>query len=348
MLATSTHDNKRSEDVRVRIDALSELPREWSEAAREWAGINEGKRVPSEDGPMPARNDEYLLYQTLVGAWPLVELDEPGREAFIERIQRYMQKATHEAKVHTSWISPDEEYDAAVSDFVAGVLRDPEFLGRLLPFQRRVAHLGMLSALSQTLLKLTLPGVPDVYQGQELWDLSLVDPDNRRPVDYERRARLLEEIAGRGAGERSGLARSLMERWEDGGPKLLVTHAALSARRRRRALFREGEYRPLQCIGARARHVVAFARLHGEAHAVVGAPRLFAPLTRGGARAAPEPEAWGDTAVLLPPETPVRRLRDELFGGTYEAERAEDGASLPLRSLLAEFPVALLAPVGVA
>ncbi|MBV8857291.1 MAG: malto-oligosyltrehalose synthase, partial [Acidobacteria bacterium] len=202
--ATSTHDTKRGEDVRARLNALSEMPREWQAALASWGRLNSSKKAVVEDQPAPDRNDEYLLYQTLLGAWPAEPLDAEGLGRFRERIAEYMQKATREAKVHTSWINPNEEYDAAVREFVGRLLRGGDgdaFLQDFLPLQRRVAFFGYFNALAQVLLKLTSPGVPDLYQGSELWDLSLVDPDNRRPVDYRRRREVLA-----GLRERIGVA----------------------------------------------------------------------------------------------------------------------------------------------
>src|SRR3712207_2763961 len=199
MLSTSTHDTKRSEDVRARIAVLSELPREWSAAVNRWARLNRRHKQRVDGQSAPSRNDEYLLYQILLGAWPFGRLEGTDREAFVGRIQEYMTKATKEAKVRTSWINPNEAYDAATRDFIRAILDERESLAFLADFaalQSRVAEAGVLNGLAQALLKLTVPGVPDVYQGNELWDFSLVDPDNRRPVDYALRAKLLRDLGG--------------------------------------------------------------------------------------------------------------------------------------------------------
>lgn len=300
MLTTSTHDTKRSEDVRARLDLLSEVPGAWAEAVGRWAAANERHR--DGDG-RPDPNAEYLLYQTLVGAWPLS----------VDRAVAYMEKASKEAKVHTSWIDPDPAYDAALRAFVEGVLVDDRFRADLEAFVAPLVEPGRVTALAQVLVKLTAPGVPDTYQGTELWDLSLVDPDNRRPVDYDRRRRLLGELDGRSPAE-------VWARADDGLPKLLVVHEALALRRRRPEAFgRGGAYEPVAATGGKAAHVVAFAR-GGAAVTVV--PRLV--LGRGG--------DWGDTAVELPPG----EWRDALGG-----EGAASGR-MPLARLLADFPVALL------
>jgi (1->4)-alpha-D-glucan 1-alpha-D-glucosylmutase len=299
MLASSTHDTKRSEDVRARISLLSEIPEAWGAAARRWMARNEGLR---RDG-MPDRNMEYVLYQTLVGAWPLSR----------ERALAYMEKAAREAKSHTSWLDPDPAYEAALAAFVGALLDDEDFAAELRAFVEPLVAPGRVSSLAVTAIRLTAPGVPDVYQGTELWDLSLVDPDNRRPVDFDLRRRLLDELGGLTPEE-------VLERADEGLPKLLVVQRALALRARRPEAFGPGgRYAPLPAAGERADRVVAFAR-GGEA--VTIAPRLVLGL-RGG---------WGDARV----ELPDGRWRDVLTG--EEAEGGEREVAL----LLARFPVALL------
>jgi (1->4)-alpha-D-glucan 1-alpha-D-glucosylmutase len=334
MLSTSTHDTKRSEDVRARIDALSELPREWRENLLRWGRLNRSKKLVVDGEPAPDRNDEYLLYQTLLGAWPPGEF---GLEGFRKRVEEYMLKAAREAQVHTSWINANEEYEAAVSHFVRELLSDPEsyFLREFLPFQKKVAMIGALNSLSSTLLKLTAPGVPDIYQGNEIPDFSLVDPDNRRPVDYELRKRLLAELKALPP-ER---APSLLEDPDDPRAKLYVTWKALAFRRERPDLFEAGEYLPLEVEGERADHVVAFARRSGEGVAVVVAPRLCAGFPEGRGLLIP-PRAWDDTRVAL--STPGRRFRNLFTGGIVLSGRRH----LSVAEALADFPVALLEPAG--
>src|SRR5690606_29956739 len=255
MLATSTHDSKRSEDVRARITVLSELVDEGGRHLQRWARLNRHKKHEVEGLQAPSRNDEYLLYQTLIGAWPLEELDEQGLAELRERIDAYMLKAIREAKVHTSWINQNDAYEAAMSKFVAALFErglEGPFLAELAPFARRLARYGLFNSLSQTLLKLTSPGVPDCYQGNEVWDFSLVDPDNRRPVDYGRRARLLAEVqalAPSDAGSGSQV-RKLLDTLDDGRAKLYLTWRLLQLRQSRPALFQEGEYLPLETVGA--------------------------------------------------------------------------------------------------
>ncbi len=351
--ATSTHDTKRSEDVRARIDVLSEIPDLWDQAALRWRELNAPLRpVPEEEDalPVPDANDEYLLYQTLVGAWPLGEADEEERTEFVARVQAYMEKATREAKARTSWINPDEDYDVGLREFVAAVLDpavSPGFVEDLRRFQAPVARMGMLNSLSQTLVKLASPGVPDVYQGQELWDLSLVDPDNRRPVDYELRARMLEELRRELAeGDRRGLARDVYERWEDGRIKLWTTHGALLLRAALPGLFADGAYVPLLSGGERVGHLFAFARTHEDAAVVAVVPRLPATLTRERGFALPDAETWKGTWVEGPAEVLEGRWRNAYTGAEVTATARGALCALPADELFADFPVALLEKVG--
>ncbi|MCU1676953.1 MAG: malto-oligosyltrehalose synthase [Frankiales bacterium] len=298
MTTLSTHDTKRSEDVRARLFVLSELPREWGDAVTGWFAHNDKYRSPAG----PDRNLEYLLYQTIVGAWPLST----------ERAIAYAEKASREAKQHTSWTDPEPAYDAAVRDFLTGVLSDEHFVAEVEALVGIVRPLGWVNALSQKLVQLTMPGAPDVYQGTELWDLSLVDPDNRRPVDYDARIGML----------------TLLDDSDDAPPvddtgaaKLLVTSRTLRARRQHADRFGpHSDYEPLVVEGLAQRHLVAFGR---GTSAVTLAPRLVAGLARTG---------WGDTIVHLPPG----RWTNAFTGAQ------EDGGPRLVGDLLAEFPVALL------
>jgi (1->4)-alpha-D-glucan 1-alpha-D-glucosylmutase len=339
MLSSSTHDTKRSEDVRARINALSELPGEWHDRLVRWASLGDPRR-PGTDAA-PSRNDEYLLYQTLLGAWPLGELDEEGLVEFRERILGYMRKAVREAQVRTSWMDPDKDYEGALARFVEALLSpDAPFLREFLPFQRRVARLGAVNSLAQTLLKLTAPGVPDVYWGNELWDFSLVDPDNRRPVDFELRKGLLADLESL---DPSG-ARTLLEdgAWQDGRPKLYLTWRALGLRRASPLLFESGGYIPLETSGERAGRLVAFARRRGPEAAITVVPRLLAPLMSADGPLLPDPGAWSGTALRLSGELAEATYRNVLTG--EEVKTGE--ASLPARELLRSFPVALLKADG--
>jgi len=297
---------------------------------------------------MAGRNDEYLLYQTLLGAWPA---EPAGAEALAEfrgRIADYMEKATKEAKVHTSWINPNEEYDAAVRQFVGRLLPGAEadpFLDDLLAFQRRVAFFGTFNALAQVLLKLTCPGVPDFYQGTELWDLSLVDPDNRRPVDYRQRREVLAELRGRigrAGPDLTPLARDLLASVADGRIKAYVILQALGFRRAHTDLFGRGSYLSLEAIGAERDHVCAFGRLHGDDAVLVVVPRLVARLTRGAEQPPIGLEVWGKTCLLLHPQLAGRSYRN-LFTGEVLAPESYRATPGPLvGSVLGQFPVAML------
>jgi (1->4)-alpha-D-glucan 1-alpha-D-glucosylmutase len=282
LLTTSTHDTKRSEDVRSRLNVLSEMPRDWQRALQRWQSMNRDKKTELDGAEVPDANEEYLLYQTLVGAWPLQAMDEETHRHFVERIERYMEKALKEAKLYTSWINPNDAYDRAVKEFVRQILQphaDNRFLADLLRFQARIAQAGMWNSLAQTLLKITSPGVPDFYQGTELWDFSLVDPDNRRPVDFAKRVLLLEELRGLESKGLVSLVRELIAQPEDGRIKLYVTYKALNFRRAQRDLFTQGTYVPLTASGGREDHVVAFARRFDKHWALVAVPRLGVKLS---------------------------------------------------------------------
>lgn len=344
MLATATHDTKRGEDVRARLHVLSELPEEWRTAVNRWSRLNAAKRTRLGSQSLPSRNDEYLLYQTLVGIWPCADAP-PDLAELAERATRYMEKAAREAKVATSWINPNQIYEAALRAFVVGVLderRSKRFLAQLDQLARRAAYFGRFNSLAQTLIKLTAPGVPDIYQGCELWDLSLVDPDNRRPVDFARRTAILDTIQARlAAGERAALAAELLDRAPDGRVKLYLTHLALELRRALPELFREGDYLPLAVRGPQAAHAVAFARRHMAHEALTVVPRLCLRLT-GGAERPPVGALWGESWLSLPHAPAGRTYRNLITGATVPVEEHAGGRGLWLRGALADFPVALL------
>jgi (1->4)-alpha-D-glucan 1-alpha-D-glucosylmutase len=298
MLASSTHDTKRSEDVRARINVLSEIPERWMEAVKRWAEINSGYRREG----FPDRNTEYLFYQTLVGAWPIK----------VDRVLAYMEKASREAKTHTSWTNPNTIYDDALRAFVEGAMNNSEFKESLESFVRPLIEPGRINSLAQTLIKLTAPGIPDFYQGSELWDLSLVDPDNRRPVDYKLRRQLLAEM-------KSLSAEQIWVRTDEGLSKLWLIRQTLKVRHERQLFQPQDSYRGLVPSGAKRKHVIAFAR---DQRAVTVVPRL--PLKLGG--------DWGDTAI----EVPNGRWRNHFTGETLT------GGVASVAKLLKRFPVALL------
>ncbi len=356
MLASSTHDSKRSEDVRARINVLSEMPALWRLRLRKWREWNRSKKSLVDGKIAPTRNDDYLLYQTLLGTWPLEDLDNAGWNLYSKRIEEYMLKAVREAKELTSWANQNSEYEKALVGFTRAVLErrtTNRFFTDFSEFQQRIAQVGMYSSLSQCLLKMTLPGVPDLYQGNELWDFSLVDPDNRRPVDYELRRRLLEEMTGRtgaetdwqtrGAEDRAlrGYLSEILLHMKDGRIKLYLTQRTLSIRKSDPALFQHGRYIPLNVRGEKADHVCAFAREVEGRLAIVAVPRLCAALL-GDTRTTPcDVAVWADTEIELPEG--AARCVHNAFTGECVALRGEgQRQTLPMGKALRDFPVALL------
>jgi (1->4)-alpha-D-glucan 1-alpha-D-glucosylmutase len=344
--ATSTHDTKRGEDVRARINVLSEMPEEWNDALHLWRELNHDKKTKVSGEYAPDGNEEYLLYQTLVGAWPFGEMSDEAHHEFVQRIQQYMNKALKEAKVHTSWVSADEEYESAVRDFVGRVLEPGEgnqFLREFAPFQRRVARAGIFNSLSQTLLKITAPGVPDFYQGTEVWNLSLVDPDNRRPVDYARHRELLSSVRAAGEENPAALVEELMSNPEDDRLKLYLTQSTLRFRLQQHELFAGGDYVPLRALGARARHVVSFARRLEDREAVIIAGRFYTRLCDVTHELPTGARAWRDTVVLLGEQAVAgATYRDVLTGGKFRAVDYNGTSALVLLDVLARLPIALL------
>jgi len=317
--ATSTHDTKRSEDVRARINVLSEIADSWEKDVRRWWEMNE----PLHRGDVPDRNVELLIYQTLLGMWPV---DEEELHTVEERLRQYLEKASREAKTHTSWIDPNVEYEKGLLDFGSAILGNLDFRASMMRTQRRVSFHGFLNGLSQLALKMMSPGVPDFYQGTEIWDLSLVDPDNRRPVDYEQRRSMLKKL--KASFERGSLDLGTMQRrFFDGRIKLFVTWRALELRTRRAELFQRGEYRALRSTSP---SVCSFLR--GD-DVLVAVPRLTTRITKPGT--SPVGDVWGD--ATLPIES--RGTFQDIFTG----EILElSGAPVPVAQVLATFPVAIL------
>jgi (1->4)-alpha-D-glucan 1-alpha-D-glucosylmutase len=348
LLATATHDTKRGEDVRARINVLSEIPDEWASALRRWSSLNAYKKTIIEGHPAPDSNDEYLLYQTLLGAWPAEVLPMDKLAEFRERVVSYMTKATREAKIHTSWISPNERYEEATRSFIQKLLvsrTDDAFLNDFRGLQRRVAYYGEFNSLAQTLLKLTCPGVPDLYQGTELLDLSLVDPDNRRPVDYElRRAslgQLIDRVSSSGE-DLLSLVNELLNTVPDSRAKLYVTHRALTFRRNHPDLFSFGAYLPLDAQGPRRDYLCAFARTSWDETSLTIVPRLVVRLTEGVEQPPIGADVWKNTWLILPNDRVGFRYRDVLTGEILQVERRKKVTGLPVASILAHFPAALL------
>jgi (1->4)-alpha-D-glucan 1-alpha-D-glucosylmutase len=332
LLATSTHDTKRSEDTRARMIAISEIPQMWRQFIQRARTLNRRFKTKIDDVEAPDANEEYLLYQTLLGTWPVDASGAAERSAppeYIERIQAYMDKALNEAKVNTSWIQPNAPWLGAVRDFVAKILQPSgknRFLPMLHPMVQEIARLGAINSLTQALLKFTCPGVPDIYQGNEIWDFSLVDPDNRRPVDYKLRHDMLEALANADPGQ-------LMQQWPDGRIKMFLTQRLLRFRREHPDLFRNGDYRPLEVSGAFTDCAISFTREFGDRQMVVVTPRLvsrvgFPPLA----------EKWQDTAVELPETFAAKGWRDIFTGSDLRCENRR----LPLSDVFRSLPFAVL------
>jgi len=353
MVASSTHDTKRSEDVRARIAVLSELPGGWRSAISRWTRFNRKFKSRVDGEPAPDRNDEYYIYQTILGAWPFgVDIQDTEKwTTFVDRVVENTIKATREASVHTSWIAPSD-YEPATGTFIRSVLNPKQpgnrFFEDVQPLRTTVANIGMSNGLAMQLLKLTVPGVPDIYQGTDSWDFSLTDPDNRRPIDFAARSAALDALAGR----QPGKIQNLVATATDGRIKLFTTARTLAFRRNNDELFRRGVYEPLEAHGSHAASVVAFARrlpvgvrssATSDAEAIVVIPRLVYSLST---REQPFAlgETWGATTLLIP-GAPVGTVYRNVL--THEElttiDAGQDGRSvLPLTSVLGYFPVALL------
>jgi (1->4)-alpha-D-glucan 1-alpha-D-glucosylmutase len=350
--ATSTHDTKRGEDARARLNVLSEIPGAWKAAVAKWRALNRRFKTEVKGALVPDANEEYFLYQTLVGVWPF-EHGAGGEALFRDRVTRYIQKTLREAKVHTSWLSPDEAYEKAVIRFVEALLdrrRAGPFLQSFEPFQARVAELGIYNSLAQLLIKVTAPGVPDFYQGTELWDFNLVDPDNRRPVDYDSRTKMLTELFGHQPPQpfrdieqavSPADATRLVEHHRDGRVKMFVMARALAARAKLRAVYERGEYVPLQTGGSQRNCLFAFARRLHDSLAISCVPRLIGSLIPEGGTLPLGRAIWTDTRIELP-RWAARSFRHVFTGATIEPEESNGSAVVSASALFEHFPVALL------
>ena len=342
--ATSTHDTKRSEDVRARLNVLTEMPEFWHQCLLRWRQWNKPRKAVFNGQEVPDANEEVFLYQTMLGAWPLQTQAIPD---FKERLKQYLIKAIREAKVHSRWVNPNPEYEQLVIEFAEAILSEGaanQFLPDFLACQQRLAFYGALNSLSQVLLKTTSPGIPDFYQGTELWDFSLVDPDNRRPVDFKHRQKLLSTLKLRESKKDKIVLHELLTAWRDGRLKLLLIYQALQVRKTHRELFLRGEYLPLSVAGTCQEHVIAFARRLDQQWVLTLAGRFFSRLT--------EPETWplgeklwGDTHLILPQEAPDS-WRDEITGVSRPCRLTDAGRLLPLAAVFSQLPAALLRGVA--
>jgi len=348
MIATASHDTKRSEDVRARLAVLSEIPDEWRESLLRWSRINRKKKTLIDGQMVPDRNEEYLLYQTLIGVWPDRSMDAREHEIFKQRIREYMLKAVREAKGNTSWISPNLPYEEGLLRFIDGLLRfshEDFFLKDFESFQKKVSYFGMFNSLSQTLLKITSPGIPDFYQGTELWDFSLVDPDNRRLVDFKLREELLARLKKKLemlGGDLRGLARDLVREWKDGGIKLYLTSKALNYRKENSPLFLEGSYLPLMSEGNVKDHICAFARQRGKRVVLVIVPRFLTSLVNGPGETPLGREVWRDSRIVIPDEIAKDEFHNLFTGEIIQTIQKDRHGLLALSEILAHFPVAML------
>ncbi|CAD5940047.1 Maltooligosyl trehalose synthase [Planktothrix tepida] len=335
MNTTSTHDTKRSEDLRARLNVISEIPDEWEAQVRTWIALNRDKKIETEGRIIPDGNDEYFLYQNLIGSYPFYETEYPE---FVERVKQFAIKAVREAKVHTAWLRPDSVYEEGFFTFVDKILNpseDNQFLQEFRNFQQKIAFYGMFNSLSQTLIKITSPGLPDFYQGTELWDLSLVDPDNRRPVNYQKRMQFLEEIKRRSQEDTLSLIEELKASPEDGRMKLFLIYQGLIVRKQYLEVYQQGTYIPLEITGDYAEHILAFARTYGQQIIITVVPQFLTNLV--------EPQQfplgeniWKDTAIEIPEDWETD------WKNTLTNQLIKGGHSLKIGDILTVFPVALL------
>jgi (1->4)-alpha-D-glucan 1-alpha-D-glucosylmutase len=335
MVTLTTHDTKRSEDVRARINVLSEIPVIWNEKVKSWMKLNRGLKSRTRGREIPDKNDEYALYQTLIGSYPFTREELPG---YIKRIKRYIIKAVREAKAHTAWIKPDEEYENGFVDFIDKILKpeeDTPFLKEFLPFQGESAFYGIFNSLSQTLIKLTIPGVPDFYQGSELWDLRLVDPDNRGPVDFKKRSEYLSSLKLTGSDAKPNLLEDLLNNAHDGRIKMYAIFNTLHFRRSAGQLFTDGNYIPLKVTGDKSDNVIAFCRNYNDMWALTIVPRFLTSLVSPDKQPLGK-SVWGDTQIEIVENMPLK-WRNIFTNATVDSNNV-----IYVGDILANFPVALL------
>jgi (1->4)-alpha-D-glucan 1-alpha-D-glucosylmutase len=344
LLCTSTHDTKRSADVRSRLDVLSEMPDDWLRSVRRWRRMLAGHRVRGRGGAAPDAATEWLIFQSMLGVWPAEAPAQSAARGLRDRVAEYMCKANREAKVRTSWTSPDDSYERAVQSYIDAALANETFVGEMASFASRVAPAGYCNALSRLLVHLTVPGTPDIYQGDEMWSFTLVDPDNRRPVDFETRRSTLDRIdASLEGGDTTTVCAQMLRDVADGRIKMHVTRTALRLRREMPAPFMRGAYAPLDTRGEKRRHAFAFTR--GSEGGVVLTAVTRLPVSLSGTANIPTGLAWGDSEVIFPASDVPHRWRCALTGRTVETQKAEGGAALLAREVFLTLPVALLIAV---
>lgn len=344
MLASSTHDTKWGEDARARLNVLSEMPLRWLRQVRRWQTLNKEWKMTLDGAKAPDRAEEYRLYQALTACWPPGLFTQEKHDAFVQRVRQFMNKAAREAKLHTSWIQPNQEYERALDAFIVRAL-DPvaenAFLSEFRDFHREIAVAGMLNSLAQTLLKIASPGVPDFYQGCERWNFSFVDPDNRLPVDFREGERMIEELDRRPEEERELLLRGMTNDLDDGRAKLWLVSRALRFRRAHPELFSCGSYIPLRGTGERRHHVIAFARGYGSEIVIAAAGRFFLRIL-GGGDSSIAPSMWAGGALALPRGLSAPAYRDVITGRVLKPQPEQGRSVLPLGEVFSRFPAALL------
>ncbi|MBN1375748.1 MAG: malto-oligosyltrehalose synthase [Dehalococcoidia bacterium] len=351
MISTSTHDSKRSEDVRSRINVLSELTGQWQEALKKWSDLNAGKKTEIDGEPVPDANEEYYLYQVLVGSYPFSLKDAKTQASYTQRIKNHAVKALREAKVHSTWLNPELAYEEACSKFIDELL-DPApdnlFLADFREFNSTVSICGMYNSLSQTALKIFSPGVPDIYRGNEVWIFDLTDPDNRRPVDFTRRRKMLEGMQKhlKTPGEEISLCEEMLNSMEDGRIKLYVTWKSLVFRRDNKTLFHSRTYLPLSAKGERKNHICAFMRRDEDREVIIAAPVLLAGLTSRGESPPLGAAIWGNTQLNLPKACAGKIYRNIFTGEKLTASEKDGAAVMELAAVFKTFPVAALELAG--
>lgn len=342
LLATATHDTKWSEDVRARINVLSEVPREWARHLRRWSRLNNHRKSRVDGKLVPTPNEEVIFYQAMLGIWPSEDFESIDRTCLGSRLETFFIKAAREAKTETNWLTPNEAHETALRRFVKWILsasfHDP-FVADFLRFHRQIAFLGACNSYSQSILKMTSPGVPDIYQGSEVWNFSLTDPDNRRAVDFRSRQAALETLKARAHGQADSLA-ELFANWPDGRLKLHITARLLHFRRAHPQLFSSGTYLPLISRGPLANSVFAFARQYENEWLVVVVPRMLVRLARSAGF--PLGAMWSSTTLDLPSVAPPM-WKDILTGAQIRMHAEEDQPFFPVSQLFHQFPFAVLA-----
>ncbi|MGC1108111.1 MAG: malto-oligosyltrehalose synthase [Candidatus Acidiferrales bacterium] len=343
MNASSTHDTKWSEDVRARINVLSEMPREWAKCLRRWSRMNKRKKTLIDGRIVPTPNEEVILYQAMLGIWPLEPFANIDKKVLQSRLEEFFVKATKEAKTETSWLSPNERHESALRQFVSSLLAVPvsdPFISDFLRLHRDLAFLGACNSCSQLLLKMTAPGIPDLYQGNELWNLCLTDPDNRQPVDFRTRLTVLENLKSQGANSPGDCIAELVENWSDGTLKLYLTLRVLNFRRSHPDLFSNGSYMPLSTQGSYRRSVFAFARHFEDEWLIVAVPRLLKNIVKAGTL--PLGKTWGTTTLEIPSRMP-EMWTDVLTQEQISLSKGPEGLTVPVAHLFHHLPFAVLA-----